>query len=377
MKELANELRLRGVVPWIDRDGGFDLGDETQEKARQAIRDDSFGLLLYATQHVFDRPFIRWVEIDEAKRMKESNPGFILVAIPRGIDFPQLQELSKDKLGIDLSGFYTIPVLEDADLAAVLRHVAMRTLRLVLQRAKGTVSEAKVLGVQVSTREVLPDDDADILRIDAVRILRSDTEEPMSWVRFLDALRDVKREIANQYGRPILRLHGSKHLTAAFIVGRVFAPFQLRIRQGRDYWDTAETTRPASESLDVQVQEGDPLSEVVSLEISATTKSVTPAVDRRILSGELQPRARIQLAPANESMVLDAETAVQIARQVRLQVERAVATWAISEIHLFAAVPQALMVMLGREFRALPTVQVYEYDGRQYRPSGRVPAGVL
>jgi len=34
----------------------------------------------------------------------------------------------------------------------------------------------------------------------------------------------------------------------------------------------------------------------------------------------------------------------------------------IEQIHLFAAVPQTFMMMLGHSFNALPPVHVYEFD---------------
>jgi hypothetical protein len=54
---------------------------------------------------------------------------------------------------------------------------------------------------------------------------------------------------------------------------------------------------------------------------------------------------------------------------VRRELSRAVSDYGISEIHLFAAVPQALAVMLGHGFNAMPPVHIYEYDGEEYHPS--------
>ena len=62
---LATELRLHGILPWVDKDGGFSVGDELESEARRAIRKDCFGLLLYGTDSVFERPFIRTASILE------------------------------------------------------------------------------------------------------------------------------------------------------------------------------------------------------------------------------------------------------------------------------------------------------------------------
>jgi hypothetical protein len=44
--EQATELRLRGIIPWVDKAGGFAVADESEAAARRVIREDCFGLLL-------------------------------------------------------------------------------------------------------------------------------------------------------------------------------------------------------------------------------------------------------------------------------------------------------------------------------------------
>lgn len=61
-----------------------------------------------------------------------------------------------------------------------------------------------------------------------------------------------------------------------------------------------------------------------------------------------------------------------IANQIRRELSRAVSDYGISEIHLFVAIPQALAIMLGHSFNAMPPVQLYEYEGGEYYPSHRL-----
>jgi hypothetical protein len=49
--------------------------------------------------------------------------------------------------------------------------------------------------------------------------------------------------------------------------------------------------------------------------------------------------------------------------KVKSALERVTQTRRISEIHIFAAVPQSFMMMLGRVFKGMPSVQLYEWDG--------------
>lgn len=369
--ELATELRLRGIVPWVDKDRGFILGDDNEKEARRVVREESFGLLLYATGNVFERQFIRRIEIAEAKRMKEKDPNYLLVAIPRSIDFKQLEKLSKNHFHINLSDFHTIEIPGGTDIRPVLGEISRHVLCYVLDKCQTHAKHP--LSLQISTRELLPDEHDDVLRIDASRLFRNDNPRP-DWDRFLNGLIDIKKEIAIKYGRPHLKIHGSKHLTAAFVVGRVFSPFQMEIKQGSEIWKT--DGKSLASSLKIKTIEQYPNSEELSVEISTNGKKVSAAVDR-LLSSRLQPGNRIQCMLNDPLLGIDGPQCIDIIRQVRGQIEKAVGRRNVRAIHIFAAVPQGLMIMLGREFGPLPSVQLYEFDGNSYTPSLFVPSGAL
>ena len=71
----------------------------------------------------------------------------------------------------------------------------------------------------------MPHNCDDLLCIDGTQILAHGIDDAAKWNRLLDALRRVKCTISEVFGRPRLYVHGSKHLSAAFVFGRVFAPF--------------------------------------------------------------------------------------------------------------------------------------------------------
>ncbi len=91
---LAEALRLRGIVPWVDQQGGFSLGDAQIDTARRVIREECFGLLLYATTEAFESDFISRVEMNEALGAHDDDPDFQLAALPRRIDFRELTPIS-------------------------------------------------------------------------------------------------------------------------------------------------------------------------------------------------------------------------------------------------------------------------------------------
>ncbi len=374
IEELATELRLRGIVPWIDRDRGFKLGDNNADEARRVIREDCFGLLLYASRNAFVSPFIRKVELQEAKRVKRKNPNYLLVAVPRAMSFGQLETLSKKHFGIDLSDFYTVAIPEMTDVKPFLQEIARLSLRSVLgmvcnDRKRGCLS------IQISTRETLPDRESDILRIDASSLFSSGIEEPEGWESFKEALRDVKKEISFRFGRPRLELYGSRHLTAAFLIGRVFSPFLMDVLQRDDYWPTDDKFQDAP--LESDVVDSDPKSDILSVEVSVPGKKVVEAAVDRLSSEGFRPCQRIQCSLMGSIAEVNGPMSRDIVRQVRHHIENALSSQHIHTIHLFAAVPQGLMVMLGRELGPFPPTQLYEFNGTEYLPSLLVPSGAL
>ncbi len=376
VRELATDLRLRGIAPWVDKDGGFSIGDESVAEARRVIREDCFALLLYATEAAFTSRFIRDIELDEAAAVKRDDPAFILFAVPCDMGFRALQERSMTEFGIDLSAFHGVPIhaaTAPADRAAVASDVMAKVLR----RSHAVAPDTGMLSLQFSTREVLPDMPGDVLRIDAVSLLAATPGNADAWDRLLDALRCVKVRVAAVYGRPRLHVHGSKHLTAAFLFGRVFAPFEMEIRQTPTaVWHT-DTPTTATAPLAVCCVLGTDDTGALFVEIASRDKDIAMGVDTLIAEGLPPPSVRLQLRPSAVPLAVDNELCRAMVAQVYAEIGKAIQRRRISAIHLFAAIPQAMMMMLGREFRGMPPVQMYEWDGNQYFPSCRIPAGIL
>jgi hypothetical protein len=380
IRMLAEELRLRGVAPWVDKDGGFRVGVESAGEAERVICEDCFGLLLYATPEAFDSDFIRQVEVPKGIRCREEDPSFVLFAVPRRMGFKELSERSIETFGTDLAA-YSSRALEDVDeetdrsLRSKLGAVADEVLDQTIARAR----EAGVVGtlqMQFSTRELLADDPRDVLRVDAVGLLGR-SSDPASlaeaWERVHDGLLDVKRRVSRHLGRPRLRIHGSKHLTAAYVLGYVFPSTvcELEIRTKRGYWSTDHVRTPGK-LLNSRMHDGTIGSEKLYVEISTGDKIVRDAVRRYVSLTRVSPfkYLRLTLGPELEATAyMSNADACAIAWQVRSELSRAVSDYGISEVHIFAAVPQAVAMMIGHNLNAMPPVQLYEYDRGKYHPS--------
>lgn len=375
VRELAIELRLHGIVPWIDKEGGFAIADDCEAEARRAIREDCFGLLLYGTRDAFARPFIRKVEVDEALKVCHADPEFALFVVPRGIGFKEVRKLSRRCFGTDLAAYHTVPIDGDAHVEGARAKIASDVLERLLRRAApqpgGTVS------LQFSTRDVLPAQAEDLLCIDATALLRDRVDDPHRWARVLNALRRVKERISAHYGRPRLSVHGSKHLSAAFLFGRVFALFEMDIRQtATEVWRTDVGSLP-SEPFAVATAEVAPDGGELFVEVASGYKNVEAGVDALVAQGGPKPSVRLQFTPRQGPLRVSNSLCRAMVKQTYTEIERAVRARHITGIHIFAATYQSYMMMLGREFRGMPPTYLYEWSEGRYVPSCRIPGGVL
>jgi len=373
--QLAKMLRLHGIVPWVDKDGGFAVADDAELEARRAIREDCFGLLLYASADAFTRPFIREVEIDEAWKARQANPSFALLAVPRRINFADLGQLSIQNFGFDLSRYHTVAIPDGSDLDESCAKVAEHVLDRVVRR--GTPNDRLRLSMQYSTREVFPDHPDDVLRIDATSLYRPGVDCSERSRLLLRGLTSVKKAIANASGRPRLSIHGSKHLSAAFAFGRVFAPFSMDIHQTPDSVWRTDIQVPTDLPLSATVKEVDSTQHRLFVEVAAGYKNIDEGVNAFIASTQECPAVRLTVKPLNGAIDLDNGACLAMAMRVYTEIERVLQHNLISEIYLFAAVPQSLMIMLGQRFKGMPPVLSYEWDGSHYLPGCWIPGGVL
>jgi hypothetical protein len=409
----ATELRLRGVMPWVDKDGGFEVADECVPVARRAIREECFGLMLYATESAFQRQFIREVELDEARKVyeeaKAAGREYDFFAVPRGIGYDRLTELSKEAVGLDLSAMNTVSIPEDAsiqpatgdsDPASVEQargEFEKRCEKLSSEVAKRVIRRGAThhgrdrLSLQYRTRsEAMPDRDDDVLFIDAAALFSDGITGQEKWDRLIRGLLDVRQHIAHFYGRPRLYVHGSKHTTAAFIFGRVFSRFPLDIRQSSEETAVWSTDAPPAdaEPFAVSVEGQDQLKglgtaeiehgpRALFVEIASGLKDIRAGTDAYIREHGLVPVARLRLRPPDPHvpLTLDNATCAAMAAQTYRCIQLAARDYRCTEIHLFSASFVSFSTMLGHQFfNGVPPVHVYEWDGSRYSRSCVVPS---
>lgn len=373
--QLAVELRLRGIVPWVDKQrGGFQVGDSSPEEARRVILEDCFGLLLYATPGVFRRWFVRKVEVPAAMEAKQRDPNYVLTAFARGVTFATLRTQSAEHFGTDLSQFHGISSRRDATEAQ--RRADWARTAVEVQRKWLTLqSDRPRISLQLSTRQLFPDNDDDLLRIDATDFLADDPLAINRWDALRRGLLDVQSELTCRFGRPRLYVHGSKHLTAAFLFGRVNARNVLDIRQTPTaVWSSdvaAATIQPFEVLLDAQ----DNHDRSLFVEIASGYKNVGAGVDDLLRSSSGAHPVRLSLKPLGQHLDVDNALCVAMVEQAYAEIERVVAITHSRSIHLFVAAHQAFVMMLAQRFSGMPEAHIYEWDNGQYVKSCLVPGG--
>jgi hypothetical protein len=378
--ELATELQVRGVVPWVDkRRGGFRAARESATEARRVIREDCFGFLFYATDDAFASDFIRDVEIDEAKRTREADPSYLLFPFARDMGFAALKEQSLQAFGVDLASYHGVAVGAKEAPADQVRSKQIEAARLVLDEvlSRSIAPGRDAVSLQISTRDLFPDSEDDVLRVDATHLLRDRVDDPDAWSRLLAGLLDIKDRLGRTGARPRLYFHGSKHLTAAFMIGRVFSPFEFDIRQTvTDVWRTDVAFPTWANPLTVTTEAGDGCGPLF-VGVASRSKDVALGMDAFIKRHGIGSPLRLVLTPPNGPLNVDNELCRAMVSQSYAAIESTMRGQHFSSIHLFAAAPQAFMMMLSREFKGMPAVHLHEWTGSEYVRSCVIPGNVL
>jgi hypothetical protein len=288
--------------------------------------------------------------------------------VPRGISFETLRRKGIARWGEDLST-YNSSSFTDGSLPGMEELANQVLLKFVGTRLR---PDTGLVRVQLSTRDLMPDGPDDLLRIDLTEELATAPADRATWDLLLGGLRQIKAAVATAAGRPRLAIHGSKHLTAALLAGRVLAPFDLEVRTAEGVWSSSGAIRPDPLRFE---QTPDARGGRLVVEIATGTKNTRPGVDAVVRRWAVTP-TRLSFRPTGDGP-LDSGGCRGAVEQVYRQLEGAQRVAQARELHLFPACPQAMLMMLGRRMRGAPSVHMYEWVSDRYQLSVVVPPGVL
>lgn len=155
----------------------------------------------------------------------------------------------------------------------------------------------------------------------------------------------------------------SAHPTIGLALGFMFRSttgYNLWIRQQSDTWFSEAKSFP-EKAIKVEPKETSRQGDDISIEISISN-NIKDDVDHTISQLNLPIKTRVTcVLPGEGNHITDARHAVTIARDIRQTILAYNKTRYKSRVHLFAAIPIALSVLIGRELNACGAIQIYEH----------------
>ena len=362
-------LKAYGIRVWQDLEN---LGTGLSEsRIRNAIQSETSGLLFYSTPESVSSEFVKQVELREAELSHRNNQNFFIVPV-FNLPISETDSALKGTLTLPLSSFNGIKVGR-TDVPEAIETAAHRAARLVLQRSIFKSREPLPIGL-TSKQKSLPDV---YLDIDFTPFFKSGLPLAEVWNNdFTRALHEVKYAL---FSRSLtrLRLRSFAHLSLGFLFGFIFRErtgFSLEIEQvtrGADptIWTTSEEALPHQLSINhYPTPQLDSRNLCVKINLVASDDAAIAAYAKE--SG-LAYRVLLDITPPAYPHFLDSSQAISVARELADQIKQIHGKYGTNSVHLFAAVPLALAILIGYNLNACGSIQCYEFDNasRQYHPS--------
>ena len=371
---LIASLRERGIPTWRDVD---DLKTEpTEAELRRIFNDDSIAsAILWISPETAGSPIIRKVEAPIALDRHSRQDGFFVVPVAAGgLGYEEAAEAIRSGTSIIDVGRWNIVQLgpdpaEDADVI----EVANRVLHQRLQAINADSSADAPLRISLNTRQRVGHSPGTALTLDwSHRFggLQHREAKTADWQeRLLPSLNDVTKAIQRFVPHRRLVAHGLCCLPAATALG-----YHLMATAGIDIaWEqrmTDGSTQPWS-LRDVPEDCGFSSSNVDG-SVDATDLAVLVSVNNDVSqavaasSHETGPfRAYVHIKRTDSPLGVVLNTpgqATDLARKTVTAVRKIRTEYRITgRIHLFAAVPAGLAMLVGQLLNTMGPVQTYEH----------------
>lgn len=379
VKYLQLQLKVRGVRAWRDVTD-LPLGGATEHEIVQAIENSADAFVLYVTPHSLNSDFVWNIEIPSALKRWENSPGFHIVPVLKDVSYQQLQEqcvfrgyrsltdFNAERLP-DSSTGETDTVLKEK-LRLIANRVLKATLTLRLRRAKADSSYEPALVLR-TFKDIPPAFSLDLdlnwwdLFHDRDRL---PSEEEWRDTLF-PALRDVKNALAELSISRKLHMSVQAILPTAFALGYAFpapARYTLLLESKDGIWSSSGTADSSLPFRRIPYNHGGD-KQVAVVEISIA-QSISRAVADYFSTSHLSYDQHISYSlpdgPDQIQGVKDAAHALSMAQQIGKDL-RQLRSQGIIHIHLFAAIPAALAVLLGHQFNALCPISLYQFVGNK------------
>jgi len=305
------------------------------------------------------------VEIPEAESRYKENKLFNIVPI--------------FKLGIKetsnaIKGYMTIPI-ENFNGAKVekgnILGAAQRAAKIILFETKFSDNESFPIGL-VSKQNITENVN---LNLNFTPYFSKGLPDSDVWDKqFSPAIACVKNALV-QKKVASLRLYAFAHLSLGFLYGYVFRErtgFKLEIEQiskgKRNIWKTDAIQEEAL--LNMTPLDGELNSSNLCIKINLMSEDNNSFCSYVKKSG-LSYRVLLEISPPNYPYIISNGQAVAIAKQLAQQIKEIHAKYGTNSVHIFAAIPLGLALLIGYNLNACGKIQCYEFDNpsREYFPS--------
>lgn len=367
VKVIAKTLMIHGIEVWQDISN---LGTGLAEsKIREAIRVGSDGLLLFVTPQSVESAFIRSVELPEAEKKYKNDSDFQIVPI-FGLPIDKASAALKGCLTVPISNFNGAKVGGQGERHDVLA-AAQRAAEIILEGLR--IQQSDPLCIGLSSKQRTPADVA--LHLDFASFFKNGLPSDEVWTeQFASALARVKDALVRR-NRLSLRLHAFCHLSLGCLFGYIFRKttgYKLEIEQVTNGEPTIWATDAKREPNPLRVVELPGALESRDLCVKINLMAADDrSVARHAEKNNMSYRAVLEVSPAHYPCTITGCEAIAIATDLADKVKECHARYDTNTVHLFAAIPLGLSVLIGYNLNACGTIQCYEFDNprREYFPS--------
>lgn len=195
----------------------------------------------------------------------------------------------------------------------------------------------------------------------------------IDWNKFREEIEDLRKKIIKESQNRLIRIEALSHLTLGYIIGFVFRSttgFKLQVLQRfkdlEEIWEYGSTNNSkTAENIKINTKSSNDSSKDLVICLEFTNKPVTHLAKEYLTTNNMEYKKIIELILTNPI------TANQVTPLLKTIINMIVKVKGIKIVHLFSAIPLGLAVLLGYNFNAMPTIQLYEFDmaERTYIPS--------
>jgi hypothetical protein len=380
---LVQAQRERGIPTWRDVD---DLDEvPTEPELRQVLSDPTTAnAVLWLTPEVAGSATILNVEAPVIVRRAVRGDGFFVVpAVAGGLDYEAAADMLQGHVGVhDLAAWNLRKVEGDPASLAEICTVAERVLRRRLAAIHEWLPPGEPVRVRLMTRQRPATEVGWAALIDWSRRFHGrHIAEPSAWeAALLPALCSLREAVRTKAPRRAVEATGHCTLTSGLALGSTFSSrddIHLSWRQvAQGHGDQVWSLHVPQEDAGVIVEtspsrpEGTVLAALLSINEDVEPAFGASRNDLPVI------RATVRIRPAGERFeplrIASPGQAAALAAHVVTELRQARRKYPAESIHLFAAVPVGLAVLIGQQLNTLGPVQTYEHEEHdsvgRYRP---------